>query len=119
MFSRRIESGKLERRVELFELSVSQNVFNEPIKTYASKGYTRVAARPIKGTELARYGREEAATAIVEFIMRYKSDLSVTDQIEFNGYRWAIISISPWGMKNRDMLSVVAEVLEFNTTVES
>ena len=117
MSGRRIEAGKLDRRVELFSLSTAQDQYGDPVKTYTSKGFTRVAFRPIRGKELADFGREEAAQMIAEFIMRYSATLSVTDQIQFNGYRWSIISIAPWGMKNRDMLNVTAEVLEFNTTV--
>jgi SPP1 family predicted phage head-tail adaptor len=118
MSGRRIESGKLDRRAELFYKTVTQDEFGDPVKTYVSKGFTRVAFRPLKGKEVAQFGREEAAQLIAEFQMRYKADLSVTDFIRFNGYNWSIISIMPWGMKNRDMLNVTAEVLEFNKVVE-
>lgn len=118
MYGQRIESGKLDRRIELFSVTRTQDEYGDPVKTFASRGFTRVAFRPLKGKEIAQFGREEAALMMAEFQMRYKKDLSVTDEIEFNGYRWRIVSITPWGKKARDMLNVTAEVLEGNRVVE-
>lgn len=113
-----IRAGRLNHKVEIYQQTTTTDNTGQPVKTFTSKGYAWAAVRSMTGSEKANSGREEMATIIYAFELRYSGTLTVTDKIKYNGYMWDIQSLAPRGRMNRDTIEVIAECLEVSTIVK-
>jgi len=107
-----IEAGKLNRKIQIQQLVVTESASGHPAKSWTLRAYAWASVRPLKGVEAASFGREQAAQMMAAFEIRFNKDVSFTDRIVYDGYNWEILSIAPWGRLNREMLQIFARVLE-------
>lgn len=112
-----IRAGRLDRKVEIFENVISTDAnTGEQLKTRVSKGFAWAAVRAINTKERMQSGRAELAANAYEVEIRF-NNLSVTDELLYDGYYLNIQSMSPRGRRNRETVNLMCEVLEPNNLV--
>ncbi|WP_421925483.1 phage head closure protein [Neoaquamicrobium sediminum] len=87
-----MRAGKLDRRVTIRRLTeTGRNAFNEPIVEWADVATVWAQQRPNRGSE--RFAAAQVnGTAVMTFHIRYRSDLSTTDRILYEGREYEIVA---------------------------
>ena len=114
-----IRAGALDRRVEILKLaSTIDAVSGEAVKSYSRRAFTWANIRSIGGYEKMRSGREDLATKMNLFRIRYRADIETTDIIVFNGAHWGVQSLAPGGRRNREWIEVMAEQVDMKELIK-
>lgn len=107
MGNKLLEAGRLDRRVTILRAGAGTlDTFGEMVPGEATETETWASVRPAPGTE--RFASaENAATATMRFVFRWREDLvRVTDTLLFDGRTYNIASVTEIG--RREGLEVLA-----------
>lgn len=107
-----VKIGKFDRYIDLQSESIDRGDaggIEKSYSTYASDVPAEV--KPMKSLETFQSGRE-MARRFFQFNIRYRSDLSTTDRIVFDGQNFDVMSFSPFGRRNREFIEIMAEINE-------
>lgn len=92
-------AGQLRHQVELHSLSVSQDSYGQPTKSWTKYATTYAAVEPIRGAEVER-AKQIFAQAEYKVTIRYRAGVKVTDKIVFGSQTFEIGSIINWAQRN-------------------
>lgn len=83
-------AGKFDRRVKIVrEMETGRDEYNEPIIDWRVVATVWARQVPQRGSE--RFAAAQVAgTAVLTFQMRYRSDLTASDRLEFEGRSYEI-----------------------------
>lgn len=112
-----IEAGKLDRKILVQQMNTTISPSGHPAKSWANKFYAWASVRAVRGSEIPEFSREKSAIFVSTFQIRFNKDLKSTDRILYDGYAWDIVSITPWGRLNREVLEIVAHVVDAGEVV--
>ena len=111
-----LRAGRLNRKISIYEIVETEiDQAGQPIKSRSLKKTIYAAIIPVSGREKMQSGRENLAAMMCKLLMRFDPEISVQDEIEFDGYYWRVISFSPGGRMLKEDLELIVEVLEVST----
>lgn len=87
-----MRAGKLDRRVKILRLQAGPpNEFNEVVDTWQEVAEVWAQQRPDRGSE--RFAAAQVAgTSVMTFHIRYRSDVTVMDRLEYEGRVYEIVA---------------------------
>lgn len=93
-----LNAGRLDRRITIKTKSVSQNDFGEEIVTWTDVTTVWAQRSPLKGYE--RWVAQQVAASVDErFRIRFRTDVSPEDIVEFEGREYDITSVTEIGRR--------------------
>lgn len=93
-----MRAGKLDRRVTIRRATVTYDAFNNQVETWADVATVWAQQRPSRGSE--RFTAQEiAGAAVMTFHMRFRSDLTIKDRIQYDGREWDIADVREIGRR--------------------
>lgn len=100
-------AGRFDTPCKVWEYSVTQNAFGEPVYTWAeaigAPKWCRV--EPLRGWEKFA-SQQVVAQGECKVVIRRWADLHVTHEIEFRGERWQLVSVEDHGRGGISVLHV-------------
>jgi SPP1 family predicted phage head-tail adaptor len=102
-----MRAGKLDRLIVLQRVETAPGPFNEPTLTWTDIATLEAQQRPERGGE--RFAAMEVhGQAVMTFHIRYRSDVTVSDRIFYNGRSWNILDLREIGRTSVTEIDVVA-----------
>lgn len=93
-----MRAGKLDRRITIRRATYTVNGYGEEVPEWCNIDSVWARQLPSRGSE--RFAAQEiAATKMVTFNIRYRSDLTERDRIVFDGKEYNITSIREIGRR--------------------
>jgi len=93
-----MQSGKLDRRIEIQSRSVTQNSYGEAIISYSTVATVWAEVLPLSGRELFA-AAQKYPEAQMKIRIRYRTGINETNRIVFESTNYDIIHISEIGRK--------------------
>jgi SPP1 family predicted phage head-tail adaptor len=102
-----MKAGRLDRRVKILRLQAGvPNELNEVEETWQEVAEVWAQQRPDRGSE--RFAAAQVAgTSVMTFHIRYRSDVTVRDRLEYEGRVYEIIA-PPREIGRREMTEIDA-----------
>lgn len=105
-------AGLRNRKIEFHAPSTSTDHTGQEIKTYALAYSMMAQVRGLRGAEMSRFMRIEAAREVKAFTVHYTDRIDVRQRIKYNGKFFDILEFAEGGNMNRRFVTIYAEVLE-------
>lgn len=94
-----MRAGKLDRRITILRNTPqAANAFNEALPGWAEVATVWAQQRPNRGDE-ALAAQQDGSARPMTFHIRYRSDLSVTDRISYEGRIFEILDVRELGRR--------------------
>lgn len=93
-----MRAGKLDRRVTIRRATETRDDFNNPVQTWADVATVWAQQRPNRGSERFT-AQENAGAAVMTFHIRFRSDVTVKDRIQYDGREWDIADVREIGRR--------------------
>lgn len=93
-----MRAGKLDRRVVIQRATSVANGLNEPQEMWGDLATVWAEKKPTRGQERLD-AQQVAGAASATFVIRWRSDLKVTDRLLFEGRPWNIKDIREVGRR--------------------
>lgn len=87
---------KLDRQIIIQQKAITQDTTGDQQPTFTTLATVSAEVRYPKGLEKYEQGRD-TATGRIEFIIRFRSDVTEKMQVSFDGFTWNITSIQHFG----------------------
>lgn len=112
-----IVAGALNRKVDFYRAIKTTDHTGQAVVSYSLDFSAMAKVSPVRGSELARYGRVGAATQLLRFQIYYRTNLTTEHRIRYNGNDYNIDTFFAEGDMQRRYVTIIAEILELNQIV--
>lgn len=104
----RFRIGAMDRLIAVERnTGATVDALGAPVEVWATFVELWATVIPIRGTEVYASARQTVGTRVARFITHFRSDVAITDRINFDGDIWDIVSIAEIG--RREALEITAE----------
>lgn len=104
-----MNAGKLRHRVELQEVSGSQDSFGESLRTYATYATVWASVEPLQGREL-ELAQQVSAETNHKITIRYNSNVDTEHRIVFSGRVFELTSVINPSERNEHLVLFCKEI---------
>lgn len=87
-----LAAGRLRRRVVLSTRVQTQNLYGEPVESWATLATVWAAVEPVRGRDFWT-AKQQMETATAKILVRYRSDLTSVHRASADGVTWDILSV--------------------------
>lgn len=103
-----MRAGKLDRRVTLMRYGeIGRDELNQPILDWSAIATVWAQQRPVRGAEAAKAG-QMTGERMMQFQIRYRSDVSVKDRVVDESATYEITGLSELGRREALEIDCVA-----------
>lgn len=104
-----MDIGRLNKRVEFGDITTTSNYYGEVIETFTIKFKAWANVKHISGREFLIAGAATVNETVITIVCRYRSELTLSDKVKYNGSMWNITNIAP--DERGDYMNVTAEII--------
>ncbi len=107
-----MEIGKMNRRVNILECIVVRDEYGGEEKSWIVKKSVWANIKPVSGTEVFKAQQVEAQN-VTSIIIRYRTDISVLNRIEYKNKLYEIIGVSDEETDHKKLILNCKEIITY------